>query len=78
MSPIQESAITRIQPPRNEEIIDEVIKLMRKIRRHIQNDDCMCCRQAVSLDGFIKINSAGEPGDKLRWTRANNQSNQMV
>jgi hypothetical protein len=33
--------------PRNEEIIHLAISLVRKIRKHIDIDDCGCCREAL-------------------------------
>jgi hypothetical protein len=44
LSSFQETAISRPQPPRNEEIIDQVIKLVQTVRKHVEKDNCSCCK----------------------------------
>jgi hypothetical protein len=41
-----ETVESKLQPPR-EEIITEAIRVVRKVRKHIQQESCQCCREAL-------------------------------
>jgi hypothetical protein len=43
------SADIRLEPPR-EEIITEATMVIRKVRNHIQRDNCLCCKEAIGIE----------------------------
>lgn len=48
----------------NATIATDAIKLITRIRRHIQDDQCKCCKVALMIDLFKQNNKAGSLGDE--------------
>jgi hypothetical protein len=42
----------------------DAIKLISRLRKHIQNDDCQCCEKILLDTFFIQNNVAGSTGDQ--------------
>jgi hypothetical protein len=46
MSSLQESATSALRTP-NTDTVNEAIKILKKVRKHIDRDDCKCCKEAL-------------------------------
>jgi hypothetical protein len=46
MNPLQESGASMLRTP-NVDTVNEVIKIIKKVRKHIDRDCCKCCKEVL-------------------------------